>query len=161
MQALKLTHTGFLALALAASGAAFAKDTPQQIIQNYMAAWNEHNPDKAATYLADDAVFYDVTVGTPQQGKIAARDNVMRVFIGAVPDLKWEMTSKPIIGKDGNIAFQWKFTGRNTGAWDADTPATGKSLSFEGVSFIRMQGDKIVYQGDYYDALNFNKQLGW
>ena len=85
----------------------------------------------------------------------------MRVFIGAVPDLKWEMTSQPIVGKDGNIAFQWKFTGRNTGAWGADTPATGKSLSFEGVSFIRMQGDKIVYQGDYYDALNFNKQLGW
>lgn len=161
MQALKLTHTGFFILALAASSAAFAKDTPQQIIQNYMAAWNEHNPDKAATYLTDDAVFYDVTVGTPQQGKIAARDNVMRVFIGAVPDLKWEMTSQPIVGKDGNIAFQWKFTGRNTGAWGEDTPATGKSLSFEGVSFIRMQGDKIVYQGDYYDALNFNKQLGW
>ena len=35
MQALKLTHTGFLVLALAASSAAFAKDTPQQIIQNY------------------------------------------------------------------------------------------------------------------------------
>lgn len=79
-----------------------------------MAAWNEHNPDKAATYLADDAVFYDVTVGTPQQGKIAARDNVMRVFIGAVPDLKWEMTSQPIVGKDGNIV-EMKFTGRNNG----------------------------------------------
>ena len=30
-----------------------------------------------------------------------------------------------------------------------------------GVSFFRLQGDEIVYQGDYYDALNFNKQLGW
>ena len=39
--------------------------------------------------------------------------------------------------------------------------ATGKPLSFEGVSFIRIKDGKIAYQGDYYDALGFNKQLGW
>lgn len=70
------------------------------------------------------------------------------------------MTSAPIVGPDG-IAFQWEFAGTNSGAWSAETPATGKPLKFEGVSFVRIKDGKIVYQGDYYDALGFNKQLGW
>ena len=82
------------------------------------------------------------------------------LFVGAVPDLTWKMTSAPIVSPDG-IAFQWEFAGTNTGAWSAETPATGKPLKFEGVSFVRVKDGKIVYQGDYYDALGFNKQLGW
>lgn len=137
-----------------------AAEDAKAIVDGYMAAWNAHDADKAATYLADDAVYFDATVGTPQEGKAAARDNVIKVFIGAVPDLTWQMTSAPIVSADG-IAFQWKFSGTNTGAWGAETPATGKPLSFEGVSFVRIKDGKITYQGDYYDALGFNKQLGW
>ena len=130
------------------------------IVDGYMAAWNAHDADQAATFLAEDAVYFDATVGTPQNDKAAARDNVIKVFVGAVPDLKWEMTSTPIVSADG-IAFQWKFSGTNSGDWSAETKATGKPLSFEGVSFIRIKDGKIAYQGDYYDALGFNKQLGW
>lgn len=125
-----------------------------------MAAWNAHDADQAATFLAEDAVYFDATVGTPQNGKAAARDNVIKVFVGAVPDLKWEMTSAPIASADG-IVFQWKFSGTNSGDWSAETKVTGKPLSFEGVSFIRIKDGKIAYQGGYYDALGFNKQLGW
>ena len=132
----------------------------RQLVQNLIAAWNAHDADKAAAYLADDAVYFDATVGTPQKGKAAARDNVIKVFIGAVPDLTWKMTSEPIVGPDG-IAFQWEFAGTNSGDWSAETKATGKPLKFEGVSFVRIKDGKIRYQGDYYDALGFNKQLGW
>ncbi len=137
-----------------------AADDAKAIVDGYMAAWNAHDADQAATFLAEDAVYFDATVGTPQNGKSAARDNVIKVFVGAVPDLKWEMTSAPIVSADG-IAFQWKFSGTNSGDWSAETKATGKPLSFEGVSLIRIKDGKIAYQGDYYDALGFNKQLGW
>ncbi len=137
-----------------------ATDNAKAIIDGYMAAWNAHDADKAATYLTDNAVYFDATVGTPQKGKMAARDKVIKVFIGAVPDLHWQMISAPIVSADG-IAFQWKFSGTNTGAWSTETPATGKPLSFEGISFVRIKDGKIAYQGDYYDALGFNKQLGW
>ena len=40
-------------------------------------------------------------------------------------------------------------------------PLFGKLVSFEGVSFVRIKDGKIAYQGDYYDALGLNKQLGW
>ncbi|MND68837.1 SnoaL-like polyketide cyclase [compost metagenome] len=144
----------------ALAGMAQAADDAKAIVDGYMAAWNAHDVDKAAGFLAEDAVYFDATVGTPQQGRAAARDNVIKVFITAVPDLTWKMTSEPIVSADG-IAFQWEFAGTNSGAWSAETPATNKPLKFEGVSFVRVKNGKITYQGDYYDALGFNKQLGW
>ena len=137
-----------------------AADDAKAVVDGYMAAWNAHDVDKAASFLADDAIYFDATVGTPQNGKVAARDNVIKVFITAVPDLTWKMTSAPIVSADG-IAFQWEFAGTNSGAWSAETPATNKPLKFAGVSFVRVKDGKITYQGDYYDALGFNKQLGW
>ncbi|MCY1347730.1 hypothetical protein D9M68_437780 [compost metagenome] len=144
----------------ALAGMAQAADDAKAIVDGYMAAWNAHDVDKAAGFLAEDAVYFDATVGTPQEGRAAARDNVIKVFITAVPDLTWKMTSEPIVSADG-IAFQWEFAGTNSGAWSAETPATNKPLKFEGVSFVRVKNGKITYQGDYYDALGFNKQLGW
>lgn len=144
----------------ALTGLAQAADDAKAIVDGYMAAWNAHDADKAATFFAEDGVYFDATVGTPQNGRTAARDNVIKVFITAVPDLTWSMTSAPIVSADG-IAFQWKFSGTNSGPWSAETPATNKPLSFEGVSFVRIKDGKIAYQGDYYDALGFNKQLGW
>jgi len=143
------------------AGTIQAADDPKTVITAYMAAWNAHDAEKAASFFADDGVYFDATVGTPQKGRIAARDNVIKVFLTAVPDLKWEMTSEPIISPDKRIAFQWKFSGTNSGAWSADTPATNKPVNFEGVSFVRIANGKIIYQGDYYDALGLNKQLGW
>lgn len=147
-------------LLCAMAGMAQSADDAKAIVDGYMAAWNAHDVDKAASFLAEDAVYFDATVGTPQEGRAAARDNVIKVFVGAVPDLTWKMTSEPIVSADG-IAFQWEFAGTNSGAWSAETPATNKPLKFEGVSFIRVKNGKITYQGDYYDALGFNKQLGW
>ena len=144
----------------ALAGLVQAADDAKAIVEGYMAAWNAHDADQAGEFLAEDAEYLDVTVGTAQKGRAAARDNVIKVFVGAIPDLKWEMTGAPIVSADG-IAFQWVFSGTNSGAWSAETPATGKPVKFEGVSFIRIRDGKISYQGDYYDALGFNKQLGW
>ncbi len=154
-----LRSFSFVVLCAAAS-LVQAADDAKAIIDGYMAAWNAHDATKAGEFLAEDAEYYDVTVGSAQKGRAAARDNVIKVFVTAIPDLKWEMTGAPIVSADG-IAFQWVFSGTNTGAWSAETPATGKPVKFEGVSFVRIKDGKIAYQGDYYDALGFNKQLGW
>jgi steroid delta-isomerase-like uncharacterized protein len=137
-----------------------AAESAKTVVDNYIAAWNAHDAEQASSFFAEDGVYFDATVGTPQKGPTAARDNVIKVFLGAMPDAKWEMTSEPIVSKDG-VAFQWRFSGHNTGAWGPETPATNKPLSFEGVSFVLIKDGKITYQGDYYDALGFNKQLGW
>ena len=151
---------GALLTVAAATSAPAADMTPRQVADAYLAAWNAHDADAAAALMGDDVTYLDVTVGEPQKGREAARDNVIKLFITAAPDLTWKMTSEPIESANG-IAFQWTFAGTNSGTWGPDTPATSKPFSFDGVTFMRVENGKIVYQGDYYDGLGFQKQLGW
>jgi steroid delta-isomerase-like uncharacterized protein len=149
------------ALLVLTATSALARDmTPRQVADAYVAAWNAHDPDAAAALMADDVTYLDATVGEPQKGREAARDKVIKLFVAAAPDLTWNMTSEPIESANG-IAYEWTFAGTNTGAWGPDSPATNKSFSFNGVTFMRVENGKITYQGDYYDSLGFQKQLGW
>jgi steroid delta-isomerase-like uncharacterized protein len=146
-----------LALALLAVP---AQAGPRETVAGYMAAWNAHDAAKAAAFMAEGVTYLDATVGEPLTGRDAAREGVIELFMTAVPDLTWEMKGEPVVG-EGAIAFEWRFSGTNTGPWSAETPATGKSFAFDGVTLMRLDGDAILYQADYYDALGFQKQLGW
>lgn len=131
-----------------------------EVVNGYLAAWNAHDIAKAGSYFAEQGVYLDASVGTPQQGRQAATDNVIKVFLTAVPDAKWTMKGAPVVSAD-SVAFEWNFSGTNTGDWSAETKATGKPLDLNGVSIFRIEQGKIVYQGDYYDAATFNKEMGW
>jgi predicted ester cyclase len=138
---------------------AHAADAPLKVVQKYMAAWNAHNANEAALSFDYDVEYFDASVGQSQYGVVPARDNVIKFFIAAFPDLQWKMEGAPLVTQDA-IAFQWVFTGTNTGIpVDCDKP-TGKPIAFRGVSMIRLKGGKITYQGDYYDALTFRNQVG-
>ena len=166
------THAAFLTLALVAgfAGCQGRSPTPESpgapavdpvaVVDHYMAAWNQHDAVAAASHFTDDVVYYDATVGTPQVSRDSALKNVIQAFLTAAPDARWTRDSAPpIVGADG-IAFQWTFTGTNTGPWGDGTKASGKPFTFHGATIIRLRGDKIAWQGDYYDAYGFLKQLG-
>jgi steroid delta-isomerase-like uncharacterized protein len=131
-----------------------------EVAKRYVAAWNAREAEQAARFLADDVYYLDVTVGEPQHGRDGTRENVIRLFMTAAPDLKWQMNGEPIVS-DGGTAFEWTFSGTNTGPWGPHTPATNRPFRFDGVTFLRVKDDKITYQGDYYDGYAFHKQLGW
>ena len=48
-----------------------------------------------------------------------------------------------------------------TNAPRAETPATGKSFTVDGLTRMRIKDGKISQQGDYDDGLSWQKQLGW
>ena len=127
-------------------------------MKNYLAAWNEHDATKAASFLDEDVVFFDASVGKPVKGRTEAKINVIEAFINAVPDLNWEPVGEPVVNNN-TIAFEWKFSGTNTGDWSDGSKASNKAFSIKGMSIFRFNGDKIIYQGDYYDALGFYTQL--
>ncbi len=143
--------------ALLVSSSCFASETPLEVVQHYMGAWNQHNAHKAGTYLAKDVTYYDAAVGTPVKGNSDAEKNVIKAFIDGVPDLKWQMVGKPVYNHD-IVAFEWVFSGVNSGEW-AGSPATNKPIKFHGVSYIKVEDGKIVYQGDYYDSKKLDEQL--
>ena len=92
-------------------------------------------------------------------GRAAAQKNVIEAFLKAAPDCVWRREGQPIVGS-GGIAFQWVFSGTNTGDWADGTKATGRKFEFHGATLMRLRDYRILYQGDYYDAYGFFKQLG-
>ncbi|OHV82429.1 ester cyclase [Ensifer sp. LCM 4579] len=141
------------------SPSALAADAAPEVVAGYLAAWNAHDSAKAASYFADDVTYYDASVGTPVNGKDAARSGVVDNFLNAVPDAVWTMKGDPIVAGD-RVSFEWQFSGTNTGAWSDGTAATGKSFKIDGASIFVVKDGKIAAQSDYYDALGFYKQLG-
>jgi steroid delta-isomerase-like uncharacterized protein len=137
---------------------AFAQDSAQSVVEEYLAAWNAHDSAKAAALFADDVTYYDASVGTPAQGVEAAKA-VIDGFLAAAPDAVWTIKGAPVVQED-RVSFEWEFAGTNTGAWGDGTEATGKPFSFTGASMFTVKDGKIVAQSDYYDALGFYKQLG-
>lgn len=94
----------------------WAQDAPQAVVESYLAAWNAHDSAKAATHFADNVTYYDASVGTPVEGREAAKTGVIDNFLNAVPDAEWKMKGKPIV-QDGRVSFEWEFSGTNTGNW--------------------------------------------
>ena len=130
------------------------------VVKDYLAAWNAHDIEKAGSFFAEDGTYYDASVGTPVVGRADATTKVIASFINAAPDCKWEMTGEPIVDGD-MVAFQWQFSGNNTGVWGDGTAAANKPFTFVGASVFKIVDGKIASQSDYYDALGFFKQLGW
>ncbi|HMB56404.1 MAG TPA: nuclear transport factor 2 family protein [Arenimonas sp.] len=130
------------------------------VVVGYRAAWNAHNIDQAGSFLADDVTYFDASIGTPLHGREEATSKIIRVFLTAVPNAQWEMRGPPIATNDG-VAFEWTFSGTNTGAWSANLPATTQQVRFSGVTFIRVEGGKIRSIGTYYDSSILNRQMGW
>jgi steroid delta-isomerase-like uncharacterized protein len=151
--------TAAIAATLFATAPSLAADTAQSVVEAYLAAWNAHDSAKAAGYFADNVVYYDASVGTPVEGKDAAKKTVIDNFLKAVPDAVWTMKGAPVVEGD-RVSFEWEFPGTNTGAWADGTAATGKKFSFTGASMFSVKDGKIATQSDYYDALGFYKQLG-
>jgi steroid delta-isomerase-like uncharacterized protein len=129
------------------------------VVREYLAAWNAHDAARAARCLAADVEYQDASVGEPQRGMEAARDKVITFFLEALPDLTWTMVEAPLVA-DGSAAFRWVFAGTNTGRpFEGDAP-TGASIELQGMSLLKVERGKIVYQGDFYDALTLRRQLG-
>jgi len=146
------------AAVLLSATVALAQDA-MTVVDGYMAAWNAHDSAAAADYFADNVSYYDASVGTPVEGRDAAKSQVIDAFLTAAPDAVWARDGDAIVS-GGSVAFEWTFSGTNTGPWSDGTEATGKAFSIHGASVFRIEGDKIVDQADYYDALGFYAQLG-
>lgn len=152
-------HALLVSAALTLSAGMAWAGGPLDTVEGYLSAWNAHDSAAAAAYLAEDVRYYDASVGTPVEGREAAKAQVIDAFLNAAPDAVWKIEGAPIV--EGNsVAFEWTFSGTNTGAWSDGTEATGKAFSFHGASVFRVDGDEIRNQADYYDALGFYKQLG-
>ena len=129
------------------------------VLDAYIAGWNSHDPAGCAAHFDDNIEFYDATVGDPVKGRQNVVKEIVKTFMTAAPNLKLERGPQVLIDKD-RLAYEWTFSGINTGDWSDGTPATNKPFKIHGLTLMKIKDGKITYSGDYYDAYGFYKQLG-
>lgn len=70
-----------------------------------------------------------------------------------------EFTIKDIFGEGDKLVKHWNFKGIHSGEFFG-IPATGKAVSLDGVTLVKMSGGKIAEEQDFFDNLDFLTQLG-
>src|SRR5438445_84696 len=82
--------------------------------EQFIAAWNDHDPDGALAILSDNVAWQDV--GNPElmRGKAAVRQYLQSWF-AAFPDLKAVVKNR-VVSED-QVAAEVEFTGTNTGCY--------------------------------------------
>jgi steroid delta-isomerase-like uncharacterized protein len=70
-----------------------------------------------------------------------------------------QFTIKDIFGQGEKLVKHWNFKGTHTGNFFG-IPATGKTVSLDGTTLVRMADGKIAEERDFYDNMDFMTQLG-
>jgi steroid delta-isomerase-like uncharacterized protein len=122
------------------------------IAQQWIAAWNSHDPEKMLPLFTDDVLYEDVAFGSVNHGKTELRKFVADEYEG-VPDLNLKLLRTNFQGNHGTI--EWSFSGTDKGVFK-----TGKKFSVRGVSVIDLRDGKISRNLDFYDSATIMRQVG-
>jgi steroid delta-isomerase-like uncharacterized protein len=111
--------------------------------------------------LVDELAAPDIRVSyplmpAPTQGAAAFKE-VLKMVHSAFSDLEIEI-GEPIA--EGNrVAVGWTMRGTHNGDM-MGLPPTGRSVSWSGITFYRIEGGKVVDERGEEDALGLLKQVG-
>jgi len=122
------------------------------VAEQWIAAWNSHNPDKMLPLFTDDLVYEDVAFGEVSHGKNELFKFVADEYDG-VPDLELKLVRAEFHGGHGTI--EWTFSGTDKAVFK-----TGKKFSVRGVSVIDLRNGKISRNLDFYDSATIMRQVG-
>ena len=68
-------------------------------------------------------------------------------------------TIKDVFGQGDKLVKYWNFKGTHTGVFFG-IPPTGKTVSLDGTTLVRMANGKIAEERDFFDNMEFMTQLG-
>lgn len=166
MKTTKITKTAavaFISIALATSGCNQTEvNQANQLEANlkmYESVWDDvMNKGKIdeinTTHFTDDVVAVmspDSAIGL--ENFKAYYNNYLTGFSDIV------FTFDDAFGQGEKIAKHWHFKGKHTGEFFG-IPPTGKIVEVEGVTLVKMRGDKIAMEQDFMDNSVFMQQLG-
>ena len=130
------------------------------LLDAYLQAWNNHDGDKVASFMAQDVLVFDSLLGNLSHGRAEAQANVIGMYLRAVPDGRWELRGEPVLSGSG-FSYEWTLTGVNLGNWATYLRGKGQKINFKGITIVRLKDGKIAYQANYFDTNALATQAGW
>ena len=124
----------------------------KDVIDDWVAAWNSHDPDAVVAVFSRDAVYEDVPLGLLNHGTDEIRA-FAEFFFTASPDLNIKLVRSHL--EDGHGTIEWVFSGTDVGIF-----GTGKRYSVRGVTVLDVHHGKITRNLDYYDFATILRELG-
>ena len=129
----------------------------QDNIKFYSKVWDEViNEGKIA--VLDTAYAKDVVLHTVPETKGAANAKAYYAnYVTGFTDR--EFTVKETFAQGNKLTKYWIFKGKHTGDFFG-IPATGKTINVEGCTIATIVNGKITEERDFFDNLEFLRQLG-
>ena len=128
-------------------------------IKKYVHVWDEII-NKGKLELFNDSNFTtNIVIHASPQDVVGLKDvkTYYANYVTGFSNIKF--TVKDCFGQGNKIAKHWIFEGTHTGEFFG-IAATGKAVKVDGVTLVRMEGDKIAEEQDFFDNLEFMQQLG-
>lgn len=119
--------------------------------------WSAGDIDAVDELYAEDCVVHD-----PQVGTLEGRDAVKSWVTESRETFSdTQVTVGEIFSCEGHACGMWSMTGKHTGALPGmDVPATGKTVSMEGLFIARIEDGMITEEWGMGDSASLMDQLG-
>ena len=129
---------------------------PREVVQDWVAAYNQRDAYAAAELYHEDATNLQVALGDPTVGRQAMLDDLLS-FFHAFPD---NFTHIENLFEDGDWAMlEWFGGGTWRGEFGGMAP-NGRSFTLRGCGFFHVPDGKIRFQRGYFDKATWFGQLG-
>jgi steroid delta-isomerase-like uncharacterized protein len=129
----------------------------EQLMHDYIAAWNERDAERIASFFTEAAVYDDRGAGGVARGRNQIREFVERVHRG-FPDLHFELV-RAAHGEDFTAA-EWRSRMTHRGEIDG-LAATGRVVESGGVDVATLDDEgRIAHLVSYYDGAAIMRDLG-
>jgi steroid delta-isomerase-like uncharacterized protein len=131
------------------------QQTENTTVTQLFAAWNNHDVQAVLNSYHDDFTREDVG-----SNHLYGKNKLMQVVTGylhAFPDMRLEIDT--IVEKKEQVVVCWTATGHHKGKI-MNIPATGKLISFKGVSVLNIEHEKIKRVWYLWDEASMLRQMG-
>lgn len=137
-----------------------AGPSPETVARILYNAYGSRDFEKAAEWVAEDALLTNAATGDVYTGPAGYLDYV-RGLASAYPDLRVEVLD--IMGADDGAAVQYVLRGTHTGALVSPAgfiPATWAQVELRICDVLDIEGEKVRGLVTYFDAATLLRQLG-
>ena len=129
----------------------------EELMQDYLAAWNDRDAVRVASFFTEEAVYEDRGAGTVLHGRAEIEAHAARVHAG-FGDLKFELVRAA--HGDDFTAGEWRSRMTHTGSFEG-LAATGGEVESAGVDVATLDGEgRIRHLASYYDGAEIMRDLG-